>query len=92
MYRIIFIIVVTLALALGLLLGALNAEAVSLDLLWVQINWPLGLLIICALAAGLLLGLCLAWFFNILPLRMQLRKAQNKDQHSSNHSLKDSNA
>lgn len=96
MYRISFIIVITLALAFGLLLGALNSEAVSLDLLWVQITWPLGLLILSALAAGLLLGQCLAWFFSILPLRVQLRaqlrKAGNLDQHKPDRSLKDNNA
>jgi uncharacterized integral membrane protein len=96
LYRISFIIVVTLALALGLLMGALNSEVASLDLLWVQITWPLGLLILSAMAAGLLLGLCLAWFFSILPLRVQLRsqmrKAGNADQHNPGRSLKDNNA
>ena len=96
MYRISFIIVVTLALALGLLLGALNSETVSLDLLWVRINWPLGLLILSAVAAGLLLGLCLAWFFSVLPLRVQLRaqlrKAGNDHHNQPGRSLKDTNA
>ena len=96
MYRISFIIIVTLAVALGLLLGALNAEAVNLDLLWVQVTWPLGLLILSAMAAGLLLGLCLAWFFSILPLRVRLRaqsRVAHKDEYySSNRSLKDINA
>ena len=96
MYRISFIIVITLALALGFLVGALNSEAAILDLLWVQITWPLGLLILSALAAGLLLGLILAWFFSILPLRVQLRaqtrKADNLDQHKPGRSLNDNNA
>lgn len=96
MYRISFIIIVTLALALGLLMGALNSDTVSLDLLWFQITWPLGLLILSALAAGLLLGLLLAWFFSILPLRVQLRaqlrKSGNDVQYGSGRSLKDNNA
>ena len=96
MYRISFIIVVTLALALGLLLGALNSEAVSLDLLWIRINWPLGLLILSAAAAGLLVGLCLAWFFSVLPLRVQLRtqmrKVGNDHQSQPGRSLKDTDA
>ena len=92
MYRIVFIIVVTLAVAVGLLLGTLNAEAVSVDLLWVQIEWPLGLLILSATAAGLLLGLCLAWFFSILPLRVRLRKARNQAQQDPVRSLNDTNA
>jgi uncharacterized integral membrane protein len=92
LYRIVFIIVVTLAVAVGLLLGTLNAEAVSVDLLWVQIEWPLGLLILSATTAGLLLGLCLAWFFSILPLRVRLRKARNQAQHDPVRSLNDTNA
>jgi len=92
LYRIGFIIVVTLAVAVGLLLGTLNSEAVSVDLLWVQINWPLGLLILSATTAGLLLGLCLAWFFSILPLRVQLRKLRSQAQNNSSRSLTDSNA
>jgi len=83
--------VVTLAVAVGLLVGSLNSEAVSIDLLWVQIEWPLGLLILSALAAGLLLGLCLAWFFSILPLRVQLRKIRNTASGHSSRSLKNSN-
>lgn len=80
MYRIIFITVITLAIALGLLLGTLNSTLVSVDLLWVQLEWPLGLLVLSALSVGLFLGLALAWFFTILPLRVQLRKLRNRSQ------------
>lgn len=77
MYRIIFIVVITLAIAMGLLVGTLNSDIVSVDLLWVQLEWPLGLLVLSALSAGLFLGLGLAWIFTILPLRVQLRKLRN---------------
>ena len=92
MYRIIFIIVITLALALGLMLGSLNSEPVGVDLLWLQFEWPLGLIILSAVAVGLLLGMFLLWFFNILPLRVQLRKLRSQEQLNSAHSLKDNNA
>lgn len=92
MYRIFLIVVVTLAVAMGLLLGTLNSESVSVDLLWLQMDWPLGLLILSAVALGLLLGLSLAWFFNILPLRVQLRKLRNQSQPGTSVSLKDNNA
>ncbi len=82
MYRIIFIIVITLAVAMGLLVGTLNSDPVSVDLLWVQLVWPLGLLVLSALSAGLFLGLGLAWFFAILPLRLQLRKSRNDGRSS----------
>jgi uncharacterized integral membrane protein len=78
LYRIIFIIVITLAVAMGLLVGTLNSDMVSVDLLWIQLQWPLGLLVLSALSVGLFLGLGVAWFFTILPLRIQLRKSRNQ--------------
>jgi uncharacterized integral membrane protein len=82
LYRIIFIIVITLAVAMGLLVGTLNSDMVNVDLLWVHLEWPLGLLILSALSMGLFLGLGLAWFFTILPLRIRLRKLRNLNQSS----------
>jgi len=79
LYRIAFIIVTTLAIALGLLIGTLNSDVTSLDLLWFQLAWPLGLIVLGATVAGLLLGLLLAWFFSILPLRARLRKAARRE-------------
>lgn len=75
MYRIAFILVTLLAVFLGLVVGTLNSAPVTLDLLWVQIEWPLGLVLLTAGAAGLLLGLLLAWLFSVLPLKARLRKA-----------------
>ncbi len=80
MFRIILIIVIVLAVALGLVVGTLNSTLVSVDLLWVQLEWPLGLLVLSALAAGLFLGLILTWFFTIMPLRLQLRKLRNEQR------------
>jgi uncharacterized integral membrane protein len=80
LYRIAFILITALAVAMGLLVGTLNSEVVSLDLLWTQLEWPLGLIMLCGAAAGLLLGLLLAWLFSILPLRAQLRKAARRDR------------
>jgi uncharacterized integral membrane protein len=75
LYRIAFILVTILAVFLGLVVGTLNSDPVTLDLLWVQIDWPLGLVLLTASAAGLLLGLVLAWLFSVLPLKARLRKA-----------------
>lgn len=75
MYRIAFILITVLAVALGLLIGTLNSSSVALDLLWIQFEWPLGLVVLAAGAAGLLLGLLMAWLFSVLPLRARLRKA-----------------
>ena len=75
MYRIAFIVITVAAVALGLLIGTLNSSSVVLDLLWLQLQWPLGLVVLAAMAAGLLLGLVVVWFFSVLPLRARLRKA-----------------
>ena len=88
MYRIGFIIVITLAVALGTVIGTLNSDTVSVDLLWVQLEWPLGLLILSILFVGLLLGLGLAWFFGIVPLRVRLRKVRTKEQSVTSDTLK----
>lgn len=77
MYRILFIVVMLLALALGLLVGTLNSDLVAVDLLWLQLDWPLGLVILSAAALGLLLGLVLTWLFSVMPLRARLRRAQS---------------
>jgi uncharacterized integral membrane protein len=74
-YRIAFIVITVAAVALGLLIGTLNSSSVVLDLLWLQLQWPLGLVVLAAMAAGLLLGLVVVWFFSVLPLRARLRKA-----------------
>jgi lipopolysaccharide assembly protein A len=80
-----FIVVVVLAVAMGLLVGTLNHDMTSADLLWVQFDWPLGLLLLAALSAGMILGLLLAWLFKILPLQVQLRKARRIDASGSGY-------
>ena len=79
MYRIAFIIAAFLAVALGLLVGTLNSDTVSVDLLWVQMQWPLGLLLLCVLVVGLVIGLLISWIFSVMPLKARPRKAQNKE-------------
>jgi uncharacterized integral membrane protein len=74
LYRFAFFLVTVLAIVLGLVVGTLNPDTVHLDLLWVQLEWPLGLILLTSGALGLLTGLLLAWFFSILPLRARLRK------------------
>jgi len=79
LYRIVFIVVAVLAVALGLLIGTLNSDTVSIDLLWIQLQWPLGLLLLCIFAVGLISGLLVCWFFGIVPLKARLRKARSKE-------------
>lgn len=76
MNRLIFGLVAIIAIVVGLLVGTLNAEKVLLDLLWFQLEWPLGLLILFSLASGLLIGLILSYLSRVIPLRMKVRKLQ----------------
>lgn len=92
MYRIAFIVVTVLAISLGLLIGTLNSETVSVDLLWIQVEWPLGLLILAACVSGLFIGILLTWLFTILPLRAQLRRARGQADSSPTDSAKHNHA
>lgn len=78
MYRFAFLIAALLVAALGLIFGTLNAEPVTVDLLWVQLRWPLGLVLLLALAAGIGLGLLLSWLSRVLPLKARLRAAERR--------------
>ena len=75
MYRIGFILVAVLAVTLGLLVGTLNSTAVHLDLLWVQLDWPLGLIVLLSLTGGILIAIVLTWLSVVMPLRLRLRKS-----------------
>jgi uncharacterized integral membrane protein len=74
MYKLFFILIALVAIFCGLLLGTLNAEPVQLDLLWVQLNWPLGLVTVMALALGIVLGSLASWVLQVWPLKLALRR------------------
>jgi putative membrane protein len=82
MNRMMFGLVAVVAVVIGLLVGTLNSEKVVLDLLWVQIQWPLGLLLLLSLSGGLLLGIILIYFSQVFPLRLKLRKSQTQAARS----------
>ena len=68
---------------LGLVVGTLNSDPVAVNLLWVQIDWPLGLVILVSLILGFAIGMLLIWLMTVLPLRLQLRKLRdNRDKNS----------
>lgn len=64
------------AIVIGLLIGTLNSGTVSLDLLWIQFELPLGLAILLGFSVGLVSGLSFIYLSRVLPLRLQLRKAR----------------
>ena len=87
MNRLMFGLVAIVAIAVGLLVGTLNSDRVTLDLLWIQIQWPLGLLILLSLSSGLLLGIILIYFSQVFPLRLKLRKSQAQIVRAENREV-----
>ncbi len=82
MYRIGFIILALAAIALGLIVGTLNSEPVAVDLLWIQFQWPLGLVMLIALVCGFLVGIALVWISAVVPVRVRMRKLRSQAEHS----------
>jgi putative membrane protein len=78
MKRIGFILLAIAAVLVGLLIGTLNSSPVQLDLLWIQLESPLGLVILMGFSLGIVMGLGIIYFTRVLPLRLQLRKARAK--------------
>lgn len=76
MFRIGFVLTAVLAVLAGLLIGTLNAAPATLDLLWLQLHWPLGLLVLAGLSLGVLLGIGLTWLFVVWPGRLRHRAQQ----------------
>ena len=76
MKKIGFYLVAIAAIMVGLLVGTLNSDLIQLDLLWIQLELPLGLAILLGFSMGLIMGLGLLYFARVLPLRFQLRKAR----------------
>ena len=76
MHRIGFIILAVAAIAFGLVIGTLNSEPVTVDLLWIQLDWPLGLVMLLALILGLLIGILFMWLGAVLPARVRARKLE----------------
>ena len=86
-----FILMAIAAIVVGLLVGTLNSSPVQLDLLWVQLELPLGLAILLGFSLGVVLGLSTIYLARVLPLRLQLRKARAAlvKQDTSNLNLPD---
>ena len=78
MNRLVFSLVAIISVAIGLLVGAFNPNKVTLDLLWIQLDWPLGLLVLLFLAIGILSGIFLTYLSQVIPLRIKLRKSRTE--------------
>lgn len=86
-YRIGFILLAMGAIVLGLVVGTLNSDPVAVDLLWVQLEWPLGLVILVSLVTGFSIGLLLLWMMTVLPLRLKLRKLGDTSRKKSDQAI-----
>ena len=86
-----FILVAIAAIVIGLLVGTLNSSPVQLDLLWVQLELPLGLSILLGFSVGIILGMSAVYLTRVVPLRLKLRKATAKlaEKDNTNLSLPD---
>ncbi|MDZ7789509.1 MAG: lipopolysaccharide assembly protein LapA domain-containing protein [Xanthomonadales bacterium] len=80
MFRWLLILFVLAAAVAGLVIGVLNAETVSLELLVIELSLPLGALVLLALALGLVLGLALSWLLFFLPGRLR-RASRSRQRH-----------
>lgn len=77
MAKLIFIVLALVAVATGLVLGTLNADPVLVDLLWFQLNWPLGLVLVSTLALGMLIGMLGTWLLQVWPARLALKRERS---------------
>ena len=74
--RIGFTLLALIAVATGLIVGTFNSQEVVLDLLWFQLDWPLGLILLSAFVIGLVLGLLIVNLAQVVPLKLRIRKLQ----------------
>ena len=74
--RVLALIVLCLFVAVGVLIGALNAQWVDYDLAFVQLRSPKGAALLGALVIGWLLGGLTAWLGTATAARRRARLAQ----------------
>lgn len=69
-------LIAIVCLALGVVLGVLNAEPATLDLGAFEVRASLGVILLCTLLAGVLLGGLAIVASVVLPLRRELRRGR----------------
>lgn len=73
--RLIRLLIALLCLAVGIAIGALNAQPVLLDLGVTALNVTLGVCVLVALLLGFMIGGLVLTASVVLPLRQRLRRA-----------------
>lgn len=74
--RLIRVFIAAVFVVLGILVGSLNEQRVMLDLGWVAIPCSLGVLVLAALSAGVIVGGLMVALSSVLPLRRRLKQAR----------------
>ncbi|HEL4112143.1 TPA: DUF1049 domain-containing protein [Stenotrophomonas maltophilia] len=69
------LLVLLAVLILGLIIGAVNMTAMSINLLFTQLNTSVGVALIAALLIGVVVGAGLVLVSVVIPLYSQLRRA-----------------
>lgn len=80
MRRWVLLVTLILAVATGLLVGMLNAEVVTLDVLFTTLQSSLGLIVMITFVSGLLIGVLALWSLRVLPLQFRLKRLQRIEQ------------
>jgi uncharacterized integral membrane protein len=78
--RLLAIIIFVIFIAIGVVLGALNADLVGYDLAFVQVRLPKGAALLGAVVIGWLLGGLTAWLGVRTRQRRQVRQQQRADK------------
>jgi uncharacterized integral membrane protein len=74
--RLLRALIALLCLLLGLVLGVLNADPVAVDLGLIEVRAGLGVILLCTLSAGVLLGGLAIAVSVVLPLRRALARGE----------------
>lgn len=69
--KIITLILVLMLLIIAIAVSSMNAEGVSLNLYWLQLNWPLGFTLLLFSCLGVIFGILLGWVFWTWPANKQ---------------------
>ena len=84
--RLLFVLVLSIAALMGLAVSALNVSRVDLELAFVRVTAPMGVVLVVTFTAGLLVGLAwqARWMAQLLSergrLRRELRMAETRNR------------
>lgn len=74
MYRIVLLVLALVAAVIGLLVGTLNPEPLTVNLLFFSFSPPAGVALLGTFAAGLVCGLLIYWVLFYLPAGWRRRR------------------